>query len=109
MWLSLVERCVRDAKAAGSNPVIPTKNKKSPKGGFLFFEKGGFEPAEQEKKPADFPKEAKADLLENATAAKRSEAGGRREPNVVIPTKNNKVGFADSISSVDFVDIPEIS
>ena len=21
MWLSLVERCVRDAKAAGSNPV----------------------------------------------------------------------------------------
>ena len=25
MWLSLVERCVRDAKAAGSNPVIPTK------------------------------------------------------------------------------------
>ena len=27
MWLSLVERCVRDAKAAGSNPVIPTKMK----------------------------------------------------------------------------------
>ena len=27
MWLSLVERCVRDAKAAGSNPVIPTKDK----------------------------------------------------------------------------------
>ncbi len=25
MWLSLVERCVRDAKAAGSNPVIPTR------------------------------------------------------------------------------------
>ena len=24
MWLSLVERCVRDAKVAGSNPVIPT-------------------------------------------------------------------------------------
>ena len=24
MWLSLVERCVRDAEAAGSNPVIPT-------------------------------------------------------------------------------------
>ena len=23
MWLSLVERCVRDAEAAGSNPVIP--------------------------------------------------------------------------------------
>lgn len=29
-WLSLVERCVRDAKAAGSNPVIPTSmNEKS--------------------------------------------------------------------------------
>lgn len=27
MWLSLVERCVRDAKAAGSNPVIPTRMK----------------------------------------------------------------------------------
>ena len=24
MWLSLVERCVRDAEAAGSNPVIST-------------------------------------------------------------------------------------
>jgi hypothetical protein len=24
MWLSLVERCVRDAEVAGSNPVIPT-------------------------------------------------------------------------------------
>ena len=23
-WLSLVERCVRDAEVAGSNPVIPT-------------------------------------------------------------------------------------
>ena len=23
-WLSLVERCVRDAEAAGSNPVVPT-------------------------------------------------------------------------------------
>lgn len=27
VWLSLVERCVRDAKAAGSNPVIPTRIK----------------------------------------------------------------------------------
>ena len=27
MWLSLVERCVRDAEAAGSNPVISTKAK----------------------------------------------------------------------------------
>ena len=24
MWLSLVERCVRDAEAAGSNPAIQT-------------------------------------------------------------------------------------
>ena len=24
-WLSLVERCVRDAEAAGSNPVASTK------------------------------------------------------------------------------------
>ena len=28
MWLSLVEHCVRDVGAAGSNPVIPTKNGK---------------------------------------------------------------------------------
>ena len=27
MWLSLVERCVRDAEAAGSNPVISTIKK----------------------------------------------------------------------------------
>ena len=25
-WLSLVERCVRDAEVAGSNPVAPTCN-----------------------------------------------------------------------------------
>ena len=24
MWLSLVERCVRDAEVVGSNPAIPT-------------------------------------------------------------------------------------
>ena len=30
MWLSLVERCVRDAKAAGSNPVIPTSINEKP-------------------------------------------------------------------------------
>ena len=41
MWLSLVERCVRDAKAAGSNPVIPTNDNVKPFGifipkGFLF-------------------------------------------------------------------------
>ena len=30
MWLSLVERCVRDAKAAGSNPVIPTSMNEKP-------------------------------------------------------------------------------
>ena len=28
MWLSLVEHYVRDVVAAGSNPVIPTKNGK---------------------------------------------------------------------------------
>ena len=28
MWLSLVERCVRDAEAAGSSPVISTKKKR---------------------------------------------------------------------------------
>ena len=27
MWLSLVERCVRDAEAAGSNPVASTINR----------------------------------------------------------------------------------
>ncbi len=26
VWLSLVERCVRDAEAGGSNPLTPTKN-----------------------------------------------------------------------------------
>ena len=39
MWLSLVERCVRDAEAAGSNPVISTiKNlmKSMVSSGFLF-------------------------------------------------------------------------
>ena len=25
VWLSLVERCVRDAEAGGSNPLTPTK------------------------------------------------------------------------------------
>ncbi len=25
-WLSLVERCVRDAEVAGSNPVVPTND-----------------------------------------------------------------------------------
>ena len=28
MWLSLVERCVRDAEAEGSNPFIPTTSLK---------------------------------------------------------------------------------
>ena len=39
MWLSLVERCVRDAEAAGSNPVISTKNPCFPYGihGFPFI------------------------------------------------------------------------
>ena len=39
MWLSLVERCVRDAEAAGSNPVISTKikNPLMKIGGFLIL------------------------------------------------------------------------
>ena len=28
-WLSLVERCVRDAEVAGSNPVAPTLEKRT--------------------------------------------------------------------------------
>ena len=34
-WLSLVERCVRDAEVAGSNPVAPMKNKKPLDKGFF--------------------------------------------------------------------------
>ena len=30
MWLSLVERCVRDAETARSNRAIPTKKSKTP-------------------------------------------------------------------------------
>ena len=37
-WLSLVERCVRDAKAAGSNPVAPTIKKYRPFGIFMISE-----------------------------------------------------------------------
>lgn len=39
MWLSLVEHYVRDVGAAGSNPVIPTKNSKQIAllCGLLFF------------------------------------------------------------------------
>ena len=43
MWLSLVERCVRDAEVAGSNPVISTIDISPPNGaisrlaGFLFL------------------------------------------------------------------------
>ena len=36
MWLSLVERCVRDAKAAGSTPVIPTRIMTTGSAGGLF-------------------------------------------------------------------------
>ena len=39
MWLSLVERCVRDAEAAGSSPVISTKNERPSKTVFYFFVK----------------------------------------------------------------------
>ena len=37
MWLSLVERCVRDAEAAGSNPVIPTKKPLMEISGFFVY------------------------------------------------------------------------
>ena len=37
MWLSLVEHYVRDVGAAGSNPVIPTKNGKQIALCGLFF------------------------------------------------------------------------
>ncbi len=39
VWLSLAERCVRDAKAAGSNPVTSTTKKPAVFfcGFFLFF------------------------------------------------------------------------
>ncbi len=37
MWLSLVERCVRDAEAAGSNPVIPTQRNRLDTSGFFAF------------------------------------------------------------------------
>ena len=36
MWLSLVERCVRDAEAASSNLVIPTKSLNRMIGTFIF-------------------------------------------------------------------------
>ena len=36
-WLSLVERCVRDAEVAGSNPVASTKKKEYSFMGTLSF------------------------------------------------------------------------
>ena len=36
-WLSLVERCVRDAEAAGSNPVASTTKKEAVKFTASFF------------------------------------------------------------------------
>ena len=41
VWLSLVERCVRDAEAGGSNPLTPTKNSLINQG-FFRFHKCGF-------------------------------------------------------------------
>ena len=38
-WLSLVERCVRDAEVAGSNPVASIKRKHGRSPCFLFIEK----------------------------------------------------------------------
>ena len=37
VWLSLVERCVRDAEAAGSNPVTSTKDVRIPYFKGFFF------------------------------------------------------------------------
>ena len=37
MWLSLVERCVRDAEVAGSNPVTSTKDVRIPCFKGFFF------------------------------------------------------------------------
>ena len=37
VWLSLVERCVRDAEAAGSSPVTSTKALKAKAFGALTF------------------------------------------------------------------------
>ena len=39
-WLSLVERCVRDAEAAGSNPVASTKTEILEKRVSVFFMPG---------------------------------------------------------------------
>ena len=38
-WLSLVERCVRDAEVAGSNPVAPIKRKGSLLRALSFYKK----------------------------------------------------------------------
>ena len=38
-WLSLVERCVRDAEVAGSNPVAPTLRTLDFQGFFLLCKK----------------------------------------------------------------------
>ena len=43
MWLSLVERCVRDAEAAGSSPVISTIKKHTQSGVLFLCLKGGLE------------------------------------------------------------------
>ena len=43
MWLSLVERCVRDAEVAGSNPVISTKRKTDHRSVFLLLGATNFE------------------------------------------------------------------
>ena len=38
-WLSLVERCVRDAEVAGSNPVASTKKTSTLLGVLVFYMK----------------------------------------------------------------------
>ncbi len=42
MWLSLVERHVRDVEAAGSNPVISTNRKSTRKGCFFYWSRWRF-------------------------------------------------------------------
>ncbi len=44
MWLSLVERCVRDAEVAGSNPVISTKKTPIQLNGSFFIHQTVLDP-----------------------------------------------------------------
>ena len=52
VWLSLVERYVRDVEVAGSNPVTPTKEKESLEKGSFFVIRIRKNPAKQDSPPA---------------------------------------------------------